>query len=117
MRGAIAILLIAMILVVGVATQGRETLAQIRLEPRHMPLLLFGWIVVAWTPILWVFGRVTGWRRLAGRYPATPARIGRRKGHPMIRLTLAADPGLRILIPVPVGEGLVALKPNVHGRS
>jgi hypothetical protein len=169
-RGAIAIAVIAMILVVGVATQGRETLAQIRLGPHHLPFLLLGWIMVAWIPILSVFGRVTGWRRLAGRYPATPARDGRRfrcgtlimgfsnyrgtarltadvshlhfsmmalfrpghptfsvpwsdvavardawpwfplKGHPMIRLTLAADPALRILIPVPVGEGLVAAR-------
>lgn len=169
-RGAIAIAVLVTAMVVAAATQARAPALALRLEPHHLPWLLLGWVAVAWIPMLWIFGRVTGWRRLAGRYPATPARDGRRfwcgtlimgfsnyrgaarltadtshlhfstmaffrpghptfsvpwsdvavardawpwfplKGHPMIRLTLAADPDLRILIPVPVGEGLIAAR-------
>jgi hypothetical protein len=93
-RIALAIAVIVTAIVVAVGTKGRASyaaLGELRPEPSHLPLLLLGWIMISWIPILW--------------RPWFPL-----KGHPMIRLTVAADPALRILRPVPVGEGLVAAR-------
>jgi hypothetical protein len=142
-----------------------------KLNVRHLPLFLLGWILLIGIPIgipaTTLLGRWSGWRRLAALYPDRPINGGRRfrcalimrvtwyrggvrltaddshlrfsvwplcrpghqpfsvpwsdvsvsrdewpwlpfKGLPMMRLTLARDPGIRILVKVPVGEGIIA---------
>ena len=38
-------------------------------NPRYLPWLVAGWVVISWAPILMLFGVWSGWRRLAGLYP------------------------------------------------
>ena len=137
-------------------------------DPRLLPLLAIGWMLIAWGPFLMLCGVWSGWRRLAGLYPTrdrgmrrafrsapmvmgmTNYRVGVRltpddthlhfsmsalvrpghppfsvpwsdiearrdawpwfplKGLPFVRLILARDPDLRILVPASDGQKLVA---------
>lgn len=150
------------------ATASAPQRSGLRFEFRHLPLYVIGWMLLSRIPFLGFLGVWSGWRRLAGLYPSTPLRDGRRfrcgflimrianyrsgtrltagashlhfsvigpfrPGHPpfsvpwsnvavsrdgwpwfplkgqlVIRLVLAKAPGLRILVPVSVGEGIIA---------
>lgn len=132
------------------------------------PMLLVGWMLIAWIPSFTLLAAWSGWRRLAALYPSSPGSDGRLfrcdflvmritwyrsgtrltaghshlhfsvippfrpghrrfsvpwaevtvsrdgwpwfpfKGRPVMRLTLARDRGIRILVPVSVGEGIIA---------